>query len=157
MATAAPPAHHGRMDTTTADAPTEDDGPPPSDPPPGRARPARILRSGDDRVLGGVAGGIAECFAIDPLLVRLGFVVASFLGGVGVVAYIVTWIVLPTAEPTIPPAPRRTVDTRQPTSRRRWSTSLDPRAKLRVRPHRKSSTGRTRHEATDNSVTSCSW
>ena len=62
---------------------------------------------------GGVAGGIAEYFAVDPLLVRLGFVVASFLGGVGVVAYIVAWIVLPSAEPTIPVAPRRNVDTRQ--------------------------------------------
>src|SRR4030095_12529518 len=102
----------GHMTTTTAEPPLDDDGRPP-EPPPGPVRPPRILRSSDDRVLGGVAGGIAEYFAIDPLLVRLAFVVASFLGGIGVVAYIVAWIVLPSAEPTKPPESRRTVDTRQ--------------------------------------------
>ncbi len=113
MVRARPRPHHVRMDTTTAEPPIDDDAPSPSKPTPGPDRPPRILRSSDDRVLGGVAGGIAEYFAIDPLLVRLGFVVASFLGGVGVVAYIVAWIVLPSAEPTIPVAPRRKVDTRQ--------------------------------------------
>ena len=94
MVTATSLTHHERMDSTaTADHPI-DDAPDP--------QPRRILRSSDDRVLGGVAGGIAEYFTIDPLLVRLGFVLASFFGGVGLLAYIVAWIVLPSAEPTVP-------------------------------------------------------
>jgi phage shock protein PspC (stress-responsive transcriptional regulator) len=57
-------------------------------------------------VLGGVAAGIADHFGIDALLVRLGFVVAAFFGGIGVIAYLVAWIVLPSATPGAPPAPR---------------------------------------------------
>jgi phage shock protein PspC (stress-responsive transcriptional regulator) len=57
-------------------------------------------------VLGGVAAGIADHFAVSPLLVRLAFVVAAFFGGIGVIAYVVAWIVLPSATPGVPPAPR---------------------------------------------------
>jgi phage shock protein PspC (stress-responsive transcriptional regulator) len=57
-------------------------------------------------VLGGVAAGIADHFAVNPLLVRLAFVVAAFFGGIGVIAYVVGWIVLPSATPGEPPAPR---------------------------------------------------
>ena len=99
-------------------------GPPPTGPPAPEPRrsPRRLHRSADDRVLGGVAGGIADHFDIDPLFVRLGFVLTAFFGGIGVVAYLVAWVVLPvapatsalpsaTATPTTtpsrhPPAPR---------------------------------------------------
>lgn len=46
-------------------------------------------------MLGGVAGGLAEYFAIDPTLVRIIFVVSLFAGGAGVLAYIILWIVVP--------------------------------------------------------------
>ena len=99
------------MDTTT-EAPTSED-PPPEQPaervlaPPVR----RLVRSTDDRMLGGVAAGIADYFSIDPLLVRLGFVVTAFFGGIGVLAYIVGWIAIPTDLPAQEPKPRR--DNRQ--------------------------------------------
>jgi phage shock protein C len=61
-------------------------------------QPRRLTRS-DDRLLGGVAGGIAEYFAIDPTLVRLGFVVVALLGfGGAALAYVILWIVLPSPE-----------------------------------------------------------
>ena len=101
---------------TVMDAPTDRMKRPPKTPTAGgphrhRAPPAapvrRLARSSDDRVLAGVAAGIAEYYGIEPLLVRLGFVVASFFGGIGVVAYIVGWIVLPRPESGVPARPRR--------------------------------------------------
>ncbi len=46
------------------------------------------------KVLGGVAQGLGVYFNIDPLLVRILFIVAAF-GGVGVIAYIILWVVVP--------------------------------------------------------------
>jgi phage shock protein C len=61
----------------------------------------RLTRSETDKRLGGVAGGIAEYFGIDPTLTRIGFVVAAFMGW-GLIAYVVLWIVLPRGEPGVP-------------------------------------------------------
>ena len=54
----------------------------------------RLYRSLTDRKFAGVAGGIAEYFVMDPLLIRLAFVVLAFTGG-GFLIYIVMWIVTP--------------------------------------------------------------
>jgi signal transduction histidine kinase len=51
----------------------------------------RILRSPSDRILRGVAGGLAERLGVDPVIVRLAFVVLAFAGGTGIVAYLVCW------------------------------------------------------------------
>lgn len=55
----------------------------------------RLYRSGRDRVLGGVCGGIGEYFDVDPVLVRLAWILFSILYGAGVLAYIIAWIILP--------------------------------------------------------------
>ncbi len=55
----------------------------------------KLYRSNKDKMLGGVAGGLAEYFAIDPTLVRIIFVVSLFVGGAGILAYIILWIVVP--------------------------------------------------------------
>lgn len=57
----------------------------------------RLTRSVKDKVIGGVAGGIAEYFEIDPVIVRVLFVVSLFFHGAGFIAYIVLWIALPEA------------------------------------------------------------
>ena len=54
-----------------------------------------LLRSRSDRMLWGVAGGLAQHLNVDPILVRLGFVVATFFGGVGVLAYLVLAVAVP--------------------------------------------------------------
>jgi len=54
-----------------------------------------LARSLDDRVVAGVAGGLAAHLAVDTSWVRLGFVVASFFWGVGLVVYALLWITLP--------------------------------------------------------------
>ena len=61
--------------------------------------PRRLHRSSSEHVLGGVCGGLAEYFDIDPAIVRIGAVVIAFMGGTGVFAYIGAWIFLPLAGP----------------------------------------------------------
>jgi phage shock protein PspC (stress-responsive transcriptional regulator) len=55
----------------------------------------RIYRSPREKMLGGVAGGLAEYFDIDPTIVRIVFVLSVFAGGIGVPAYIIMWIIIP--------------------------------------------------------------
>jgi phage shock protein PspC (stress-responsive transcriptional regulator) len=50
--------------------------------------PRRLTRSGADAVIGGVAGGLGRYFGVDPILFRIGFVVTTFIGGVGLLAYL---------------------------------------------------------------------
>ncbi len=58
-------------------------------------RVKRLYRSGRDKILGGVCGGIAEYFRVDPTLVRLLWVLFSLAGGAGVLFYIIAWIIIP--------------------------------------------------------------
>ncbi len=55
----------------------------------------RAARSADDRMIGGVAGGLASHLGLEPLHVRIAFIVASALGGFGVVFYAALWMILP--------------------------------------------------------------
>ena len=55
----------------------------------------RFYRSSTDKIIGGVCGGIAEYFNIDPLLVRLVFAILFFGYGTGLLAYILIWILAP--------------------------------------------------------------
>ncbi|GJM38209.1 MAG: hypothetical protein DHS20C19_15760 [Acidimicrobiales bacterium] len=48
-------------------------------------------------MISGVSGGIAEYFAIDPIIVRLGFVALALLGGSGIGVYLIAWLVMPDA------------------------------------------------------------
>jgi len=55
----------------------------------------RLYRSNTHKVIGGVAGGLGDYLDIDPVLIRIVFVVALFFGGVGLFAYVVAWIIIP--------------------------------------------------------------
>lgn len=55
----------------------------------------RLYRSRKDRMLGGVCSGLGTYFNIDPVLIRLAWVVGFFVGGVGFLAYIIAWIIIP--------------------------------------------------------------
>jgi len=61
----------------------------------------RLYRSVKSKVFGGVAGGIAEYFDIDPIIIRLLFVIIAFAGGGGAVVYLILWVALP-LEPIVP-------------------------------------------------------
>ncbi len=58
----------------------------------------KMFRDPESRVLGGVASGIAAYFGIDVTVVRLLFVLSIFLGGTGVILYIIFWIITPEAK-----------------------------------------------------------
>lgn len=55
----------------------------------------KLYRSKKDCVIGGVCGGIAEYFDVDPTLVRLLAILIFFFGGSGIIAYIIGWIIIP--------------------------------------------------------------
>ena len=55
----------------------------------------RLTRSRDDAMLGGVCAGISRTYDVDPTLVRLGFVLLTVVGGIGLVAYFVLWVLVP--------------------------------------------------------------
>lgn len=73
---------------------TETDEQSPRQEPPGRDV-LDLRRSTADAPIGGVAGGIAEHFGIDPLLVRIAFVVLVLVGGSSLILYLGLWLVLP--------------------------------------------------------------
>jgi phage shock protein PspC (stress-responsive transcriptional regulator) len=55
----------------------------------------RLYRSKKDRMLGGVCGGIAEYFDVDPTIVRLIWVLLALTYGTGILAYLIAWIIVP--------------------------------------------------------------
>ena len=57
----------------------------------------RLYRDPENKVLGGVCGGIGAYFNIDPIWIRVAFVVISFFGGSGLLLYIILWVIIPQA------------------------------------------------------------
>lgn len=55
----------------------------------------KLYRSHRDKVIGGVAGGLADYFEIDVVIIRLLFVLLVLAGGGGVIGYLILWIVVP--------------------------------------------------------------
>jgi signal transduction histidine kinase len=67
---------------------------------------ARLERSRSDRVIGGVAAGIGHHLGIEPVVVRIAFVVLTIAAGFGLVVYLLAWLLAP-LEPADSAAPRR--------------------------------------------------
>tara|TARA_Y100000310_G_scaffold144893_3_gene144203 strand:+ start:25035 stop:25226 length:192 start_codon:yes stop_codon:yes gene_type:complete len=59
-----------------------------------RSNVKRLFRSRSDKILGGVCGGIAAYFSVDPVLIRLICILLLF-SGAGLLAYIIAWIIVP--------------------------------------------------------------
>ena len=57
----------------------------------------KLYRSEKKKIIGGVCGGLAEYFDIDPSIVRIVFALAFFTEGFGLLLYIILWIILPTS------------------------------------------------------------
>ena len=61
---------------------------------------SRVLRRGtDDRAIAGVCSGLGRYLGIDPVLLRIAFVVLAIAGGGGIVLYVVGWILIPEERP----------------------------------------------------------
>lgn len=65
----------------------------------------QLLRSTDDRVIAGVSGGLARYFGVDPVIFRIGFAVAAFVGGIGLLAYLAAWLFVPEDDGSGSPRP----------------------------------------------------
>ena len=59
----------------------------------------RLFKSERDKKISGVCGGIGRYFGIDPTLIRLVWLLFIFCGGTGIIAYIISAIIMPEAEP----------------------------------------------------------
>jgi phage shock protein PspC (stress-responsive transcriptional regulator) len=90
--TEAPPPSDGSAEDASAAAEPPRDGQP---------APRRLTRSRTDQMIGGVAGGLAEYFDVDPTLVRIALVVLALASaGTAVVFYIGAWIIVPEGDGT---------------------------------------------------------
>jgi phage shock protein PspC (stress-responsive transcriptional regulator) len=97
MCRADPPTHARAMNTNTMnpqDTTTQSERPTESERP---TQPARVLlrRSYEDRMLGGVAGGLAQYFGVDSMIVRIAFVVLTVFGGAGIPLYLAGLLLIP--------------------------------------------------------------
>jgi phage shock protein PspC (stress-responsive transcriptional regulator) len=79
--------------------------PEPASQPP--SSPRRLLRARDDRVIGGVAGGLGKYFNVDPVFFRVGFVALAFVGGLGVLLYLAALLFVPSEDAAGGEPPRR--------------------------------------------------
>lgn len=55
----------------------------------------KLYRSKKDSMVAGVCGGIAEYLDVDATLIRLLWIFITFLGGSGIIAYLIAWVVIP--------------------------------------------------------------
>ena len=62
--------------------------------------PKRIYRHPDDKIIGGVCGGLGTLVHIDPVIFRILFMVTAFFGGFGALIYLVMWAIVPMAQST---------------------------------------------------------
>jgi len=63
-------------------------------------RVKKLYRDGDQKLMGGVCSGIGHYLSIDPLWIRLLFIVFLFGGGFSVITYIILWAIVPEASTT---------------------------------------------------------
>jgi phage shock protein C len=57
--------------------------------------PKRLFRSKKDRIIGGVCGGLGNYFSVDPVIIRVVTVALFFAGFLGLLGYIIAWIIVP--------------------------------------------------------------
>ena len=62
----------------------------------------RLQRSRTEKMIGGVCGGLAAYFNVDPTLVRVLWVAITLIAGVGILLYLILWVVMPLEPPAQP-------------------------------------------------------
>ncbi len=99
MSTQHPPQSPSGVDQEAAqrafETPLENPFPPPTEPV--GSPPTVLRRSTTDRVVGGVCGGLGPAAGVDPIWFRLGFIFLTLSSGVGILLYIIAWVVIPEA------------------------------------------------------------
>jgi phage shock protein C len=77
--------------------------------------PRVVRRSRSEKVIAGVCGGVGRYLGVDPVLLRIAFIILALANGLGVIAYVVAWVAIPEERPGQPPAPAP--ETRRETGR----------------------------------------
>ena len=81
-------------------------GPPPPEPPPPPVDGPRVVRrSRSERVIAGVCGGVGRYLGVDPVLLRIAFIILALANGLGLIAYVVAWVAIPEERPGQPIGP----------------------------------------------------
>jgi phage shock protein C len=73
---------------------------------PRRPDERRLTRSRSNKIIAGVCAGLANYLGVDPVVIRIAFVVLALAGGGGVVLYVLGWILIPEEEPGATPVTR---------------------------------------------------
>lgn len=60
-----------------------------------QSQPKRLYRSRQNRKIAGICGGMGDYFDLDPVWIRLIFILFFFLGGSALLIYLVMWIIIP--------------------------------------------------------------
>ena len=82
----------------------------------------RLYRSRKDRIIAGICGGLGEYFDIDPVWVRILFVLLALANGTGIILYLVLWIIVPQA----PLAPEEgVIETEKPPPKERFKQAAE--------------------------------
>jgi len=55
----------------------------------------RLYRSRKNQIVGGVCGGVGDYFELDPVLIRLVWLIMILFGGIGILLYFIAWIIIP--------------------------------------------------------------
>ena len=55
----------------------------------------RLYRSEDDRIVAGVCSGVGDYFNVDPVLVRVAWIISIFIWGGGIWIYLLAWLLIP--------------------------------------------------------------
>jgi len=84
----------------------------------------RLFKSRTNRMIDGVCGGVAEYFALDPTLVRIVWVLLTFLGGSGILLYIAGMIIIPTSPITLNPPEQPPAAVASTTNHKFWGILL---------------------------------
>lgn len=72
-----------------------------------RIRPNHLSRSKKEKMIGGVCGGLASYFNIDPTIIRIAIILITLAWGAGLVVYLLLWAVLPESDDNTPSVKRR--------------------------------------------------
>jgi phage shock protein C len=79
--------------------------PPGTEPPPVDGGQRLVRRSRSECVIAGVCGGVGRYLGVDPVLLRIAFIILALANGLGVIAYVVCWVAIPEERPDQPSAP----------------------------------------------------
>jgi phage shock protein C len=64
-----------------------------------------VRRSRSERVVAGVCGGVGRYLGVDPVLLRIAFIILALANGLGLIAYVVAWVAIPEERPGQPAGP----------------------------------------------------